>query len=119
MDTSLKEFVGKVRLRNWHYVYRDTECFVVKQTKPDGTKRPEETCIPSDAIDHLYELCRGKKISPQTAKNYVSDFAQEYDLPYTYGHKLGFYAQEMLVVLVATGRAHEIQKGKEFEYQVT
>lgn len=118
MNTSTKEFIGKVKLRNQHCIYRDAECFFVEQTMANGTKRPEVTFIPSCNIDHLYEFFHGKKITPQIAANYISSLAQQWGWPYTYGYKLSFYIQEILVVLVATGRATVLPNGKGFEYQV-
>jgi hypothetical protein len=44
--------------------------------------------------------------------------AAEFNLPYHYGHQLGYYAQDVLLILVALDKATMTKEGRRYIYTV-
>lgn len=95
-------------------------------TGPDGYrvvqegKHEEEYShfIQSNVVEFLQERFECCRISAEEASFALEEVATDYHLPYTYGHKLRYYAQSALLVLVARGHASIEKERQKFLYTV-
>jgi hypothetical protein len=76
-----------------------------------GTKHQRR--IPDRVSDFCAEEFSGQEVTVEEAKKLLHRHAQRLDLPYTYGDKLHFYAQKVLIVLVVSGRATKRKEGNQ------
>lgn len=67
-------------------------------------------------MEYLYNELKGRKVTPKDASTVLAPVAKNLNLPFTYGHQLDFYAQEVLVVLVALGQASLSKEGRAYFY---
>ena len=116
MGSKTLDFLQEITLRNKHIVYRDKDNFRVAQIKESGEEHAHS--ILSENIERLMQLCHGKTMTVQQANALFGANCSDLDLPYTYGYKLRYYVQDMLLILVATGKATMSKKGKAYIYHV-
>ena len=109
--------IDTVRIRNERNVYADGSSFVVAHIDSKGNEHHSR--IPSAAVDKIYDLCTGQTITMEEAGARIEPFARKMGLPYHYGWRLNFYTLEILVVLVAIGKADLWKEGRGFKFQVT
>lgn len=107
------KFIGQVELRNSHRVYYLEDSYRVEQINPKKTYSYD---IPDKAVEYLYNKLKGRKVTPKDASTVFNPVAKNFNLPFTYGHQLDFYAQEVLVVLVALGQASLSKEGRAYFY---
>ncbi len=110
------ELLGEITLRNKHRIYGDGQGFRVVSCKEYGIEHVQ--VIPSQNIDRLMELSHGRTVTAPQAASLFGACCGDLDLPYTYGYKLQYYVQEMLLVLVATGKATMSKKGRRYVYHI-
>ncbi len=110
------ELIAKVEVRNERHVYADGGNYVVAHIDSKGMEH--RTSIPAAAVNHLHDLCRGQTVTMAEVGERVAAFAKQYRLPYHYGYKLDHYALEMLVIMVAEGRAEHWKEGRGFFFSV-
>ncbi|MEG4486808.1 hypothetical protein [Microcoleus sp. D2_18a_B4] len=99
------ELIGEVRLRNCHLVYREGSNYrvdVIKAQRPTIVFTKNITC---EVVEYLYNQLKGHQVNKDEAADVLKPVASKLNLPYSYGHQLAYYTQEVLVVLVAIGRA--------------
>jgi hypothetical protein len=111
-----REFVGSLELRNPRNVFRDGDWYFVEATDRNGKAYTER--IPLAAVARVSDALKGRTAVVEDAVGVVSECASELSLPYTHGYKLHYYAQDILLVLVATGRASLKRKGRRFHYRI-
>jgi len=114
----LIKFLGQVQLRNRRRVYYQENSYRVEQVNPNREQVTYSYDIPDKAVEYLYNELKGYKVTKEDASNVLKPVAKNLKLPFTYGHKLDFYAQEILVVLVALGKARLSQEGRAFFYTI-
>ncbi|MEK0177946.1 MAG: hypothetical protein EAZ78_10165 [Oscillatoriales cyanobacterium] len=112
-EEPLIKFIGQVELRNSHRVYYQQDSYRVEQINPKKTYSYD---IPDKAVEYLYNKLKGRKVTPKDASTVFNPVAKNFNLPFTYGHQLDFYAQEVLVVLVALGQASLSKEGRAYFY---
>lgn len=109
------EFIGKVELRNSRRVYYQDNSYRVEQINPKKTY----SCDISDkAVEYLYNKLKGRKVTPKDASTVLAPVAKNLNFPYTDDWQLDFYAQEVLVVLVALGQAILAKEGRAYFYTI-
>jgi hypothetical protein len=111
-------FIGQVELRNSHRVYYQEDSYRVEQINPNREQVTYSYDIPDKAVEYLYNQLKGRKVTPEDASTVLKPVAKNLNLPYTYGHKLDYYAQEALVVLVALGKASLTKEGRAYFYTI-
>lgn len=112
----MKELVAEVTLRKPYEVYRvGNEYHVERNVRPGTTY---VTKVPKSHVERLAKLLTGRTTSTDEAANAVRSSMPRNDLPYSYGYKLRFYAQAVLIVLVALGMARKEKAGRRFLYSV-
>lgn len=111
------EFIGKVELRNHHLVYYQEDSYRVEKVNPRKEQETHYYDIPDKVVEYLSNELKGCKVRKEQASK-VLKAANQLNLPFTYGHKLDFYAQEALVVLVALGQAILTKEGRAYFYTI-
>ncbi|OHB79962.1 MAG: hypothetical protein A2Z25_08340 [Planctomycetes bacterium RBG_16_55_9] len=111
------ELIKEITLRNKHYIYRDGDNFRAVSVKKQGVEYVN--IIPSENIQILNQLCQDKTVTKDKATIFFGANCDNLDLPYTYGHKLKYYVQDMLLILVAIGKATINKKGRGYLYHVS
>ncbi len=113
------KFIGQVELRNHRRVYYQEDSYRVEQINPNREQVTYSYDIPDKAVEYLYNQLKGCKVTPEDASTILKPVAKSLNLPFNYGHKLDYYAQEALVVLVALGKASLSKEGRGYFYTIT
>jgi hypothetical protein len=108
--------VGEVQLRNLYGVYRCHDAFEVESTDRSGRRYIERFPLPVAA--HLRTALAGRIVAVEEAAELLELAAVKLEIPYTYGHKLRFYTQSVLIILVACGQATCKKDGRRYLYTV-
>lgn len=111
----MRELLGSVTLRNQRNVYLDGRSYLVEQI---GRGQLYTVQVARAVVDHLQSVLAGRVVTVEDAAAELEPIAERFRLPYTYGHKLQFYVQDALVVMVARGTADFEQVGRRFLYTV-
>jgi hypothetical protein len=112
----MRRLLDRFNLRNPHFVYETDSGFEVTQIDSHGVEYNYK--VSQKAADLLCALCKGTWVTSKQAGQKIAPYAENLALPYHYEPKLSYYTQEILLVLVATGRATIRKAGRGFEYQV-
>lgn len=106
--------VDTVILRNNYYVDRKGDTFRVSSTNERGGGFAQE--VEGAVLRYLSRECEGQTLTVEEAEEFLA--RSGLDLPYSYGHKLHFFAQTVLVALVASGQASHAKSGRRFVYHL-
>jgi hypothetical protein len=109
------ELLLEVELRNPRRVFRDGNSLLVEQTDPHGTKHTDT--IPIQLAESLRDALRGQTVNAEEAAEVLRRLDHD-DCPYHYGHKLRYFAQEVLISLVALEKAEFWKEGRKYFYCV-
>jgi hypothetical protein len=112
----MPQLIDTIKLRNKREVYELADGYRVDHVDAHGTKHQRR--IPDQVANFCAEEFSGRELTVEEAKKLLQPHAQHLDLPYTYGYKLKFYAQKVLIVLVASGRVTMRKKGNRYLYAV-
>jgi hypothetical protein len=106
--------IATVKLRNDYRVERSADQFRVRSvTDRDGEYGQ---LVKEEIVRHLGKTLRGQTVTVNEVERVLLKSGLR--LPYRYGYKLHFFAQQSLVTLVACGRASHAKVGNRFEYHV-
>lgn len=98
------ERIGDVKLaRRTYEVYRRGNEFVVRSSGSRG-QAFEET-VARETVEWSRDHLRGKRVHADDAESLLERNRARLALPYDGGHKLHYYAQDILVILTALGEA--------------
>jgi hypothetical protein len=112
-----RRLLREIRLRNLYQVYElDDGSYSVVNT--DGRETRHEQAIKREVAEWLGDALSGGTVDKDEAADLLTDVAKEMGLPYTRGWQLGYYAQRVLLVLVARDEASFRRKGQRFLYTV-
>jgi len=106
--------IGRVRLRNTYCVECSANNFRVSSTSPKGAGYSQ--LVPEPVVTHFRKIACGQTVTVDEAMRALARSSLQ--LPYQYGYKLRFFAQNVLVVLVALGKACQTRVGHRFEYDI-
>ncbi len=108
--------IGRVQLRNEYRVDKVPSGFVVSSVDKKGQFFSQlfQECVVDSCISVLGE--REWKVDEATFE--LAGVAEEEGWPFSYGYKLKFFVQGLLVILVALGRADYEKVGRAFIYRV-
>lgn len=112
----LKKLLGQISLRNDYEVYEDGNAYVVTGENRRG-QRYECRVLP-EAVSYLCRRLQGQRVTAEQAGKAVEPVAERFKLPYTYGDKLRYSGQYVLVAAVALGRATVVKEGRSYVYSV-
>jgi hypothetical protein len=117
-EEPLIKFIGQVELRNSRRVYYQEDSYRVEQINPNREQVTYSYDIPDKAVEYLYNKLKACKVTPKDAATVLQPVAKNLNLPYNSDHKLDYYAQEALVVLVALGKASLTKEGRAYFYTI-
>ena len=119
MVNTKRSLVGEIMLKNLYSIYVSGSQFVVVQKDKHGDLHEQN--IPKKTVDTVANLLDGEQVSVAGAFEILEPMVDEgiIQLPFRYGYKLKFYIQNVLLVLVATGRAKHRKEGRGFLYQIS
>ena len=112
----MAELIKKIELRNTRKIYREGNEFLILQKDKKG--REYKCSIPSFVVDYLFAQLKGKRVIRDDAQEILESKAAEFNLPYQFGHQLGYYSQDALLVLVALDKATMTKEGRRYIYTV-
>ena len=112
----MAEFLKTLELRNRRKIYRDGSNFLIKHEDSKGQMHSRS--IPSFVVDYLFIQLKGKRVIRDDAQEILEPKAAEFNLPYHYGHQLGYYAQDVLLMLVALDKATMTKEGRRYLYTI-
>lgn len=111
-----RELVGQVNLRNAYRVYKNGNVYSVVGENRRG--QSYESKISQDAVSYLRDRLGGQRVDAAGAARILAPKAESFRLPYTYGDKLRYSAQHVLIALVALGEATVVKEGRSCIYSV-
>ncbi len=114
----VRRLIGEVLLRDRHRVYRDGEDFQVDTINEKSPSIVYNATIRGMAVEFLYSKAKGQQITAKEATTMLSEVARKFQLPYTYGSKLYYYAERVLLVLTTLKRASIKMGGREYVYTI-
>jgi hypothetical protein len=110
------DLTGEVRLaRRTYRVFSDGDLYLVRSLKPGATTFEEE--IASSVVLWLEERLKGRRVDKDEAAGVLKTRSATLSIPYQ-GYKLAFYAQAVLVILVALGKAAVEVEGRRYFYRL-
>jgi hypothetical protein len=112
----VKKLLGEVQLRRTYAVYEEGGTYTVASESPRG-QRYECTVVP-EAVVYLCDRAAGQRLTSSRAGAILEPVAEEFSLPYTYGERLRFSGQYVLIAAVALGRATVAKEGRSYVYSV-
>jgi hypothetical protein len=105
----MRRAIGSVMLRNEYTVYECLDCYEVESANRHGQRFTQE--VQFQVVEFMRVRLAGLNVTSDEAAAALELAAKELSLPYAYGHKLKFYAQAVLIVLVALARASHKKVG--------
>ena len=112
----MADLLDIINLRNVYRIYAEGEDYRVVQQDKHGDEHSRT--IPSNVVDYVQKEFMGSRISAEEASLALEKVGDEFNLPYTYGYKLQYYAQSVLLVLIARGDASLEKKGRGHLYTI-
>jgi hypothetical protein len=104
-------------LRNTYQVYEEAEGgFTVESTDRKGATHAQH--VEEATVEWLQEQLRGKRVSKDEAGNILATASLSAKVPFGPGWRINFFAQAVLLVLVALREASVAQEGSSFRYTV-
>ena len=108
------QFLGSVQLRRTYRVERRADVYRVSKTTPRQAEFAQ--AIDGCLVRHLANALQGRTVVVEDAERELEQ--SKLKLPYHYGYKLRFLAQDALVALIASGQASQRKVGNRFEYDL-
>jgi hypothetical protein len=106
--------IAVVILRNQYHVEREADTFRVWSVTKRGADFGQ--IVKGEIVRYLGNALQGQTVTVPEAESALLNSGLS--LPYNYGYKLHFFAQNALVALVATGNASHRRVGQGFEYNI-
>jgi hypothetical protein len=116
-EAVMTKLLGNVTLRNTYRVVQASGGdYKVNHKDQRGACYTQD--IAAKAVHLVGRQLRGSTVTVSDVEVFLAHAPKSVRGPYDYGYKLHFYAQSVLLVLVATGRASHIKSGRGFEYTI-
>ena len=112
----MKKAIGRVTLRNEYQVYEDGDSYVVAGENARGQRYECE--VRREAVSYLRDKMSGRRVTAEQAGTTLKPVAERFKLPYTYGDRMRYSGQYVLVAAVALGHATVEKEGRTFVYSV-
>lgn len=112
----MKKLLGKVGLRNSYAVYEEDAAYTVVSENRRG-QRYECRVLP-EAVSYLCHRLKRQRVTAEQAGKAMEPVAERFELPYTYGDKLRYSGQYVLIAAVALGQASVVKEGRSYVYSI-
>jgi hypothetical protein len=113
----MPRLIGKVVLRNDYRIYSDAEADY-KVVHQDRRGAEYSQFVASAVAEYVRRKSRGRSVTVAETQRLLERAPKRLQVPYDFGFKLQFYAQAVLLVLVALRQASYKKVGQRFEYTV-
>jgi hypothetical protein len=111
------KLIGKVVLRNPYRVLMNSDGeFRVTHKNARGAEHSQD--VASKVVQYVQKKFRGKTVSVADAQELLEAAPAQLGIPYDFGYQLYFYAQRVLIVLVAKRQATYGKCGRRFDYTI-
>ena len=108
--------LDRIHLRNPYEVYRQGDSYRVIGYSPNGQDYRHR--VVGEAVRYLGERLRRRSVTAAQAAEILEPVATRFGLHYTYGDRLRYSAQDVLLILVALGEARVEKEGRSYVYHV-
>lgn len=105
-----------VNLRNDYTVYEDGGSYLVAGENRRGQRY--ECRVRREAVIYLRDRMKGRRVTAEQAGDLLQPVAERFKLPYTYGDKLRYSGQYVLIAAVALGHATAAKEGRSYMYSI-
>jgi hypothetical protein len=113
----MTKLLGKVTLKNTYRVVLDSNGdYRVTYKTPRGALYSQD--VDAKIVEYVHKQFGGTTVTVPDVEVSLKHALKTLPVPYAYGHKLQFYSQSVLLVLVAAGRASHVRSGPRFEYTI-
>jgi hypothetical protein len=112
----VKKLLDKVDLRNSYAVYEEDGAYTVASENPRGQRY--ECRVPPEAVSYLCRRLQGQRVTAEQTGKTIEPVAERFELPYTYGDRLRYSGQYVLIAAVALGQASVVKEGRTYVYSV-
>ncbi len=114
----MAELLRTVKLRNRYWVYQEAHGYRVDQVDRDG--QTNSVSIPQSVVDYLYHALEGSRVDAGQAERVLANVPEgdPLSLQSVGGCPLEFYAQDVLLVLVALKKATCMNVNHQFIYTI-
>jgi hypothetical protein len=106
--------VGVVTLRNQYHVERSADTYRIRSVIPRDAEFGQ--AVEGKVLRYLAKALEAQTVTVEEAEKAL--VISNLRLPYHYGYKLHFFAQNALVALVASRQASHRRVGRRFEYDI-
>jgi hypothetical protein len=112
------DYLGSITLRNKRKIYKTSAGF--KVVTIDRHSEEYHRVFKKSDISFLREILKNKSVTVKEAVELVSDYIEsgEIDIKYEYGHKLQYYIQDMILILVVIYKYNYRKNGNEYTYSI-
>lgn len=111
-----RELVDRFNLRNTYSVYKDGDVYSVVGENRRG--QSYECRVRREAVSYVRDRMAGRRVTAEQAGQALSPVAERFELPYTYGDKLRYSGQYVLIAVVALGHATVAKEGRAYVYSI-
>lgn len=110
----MKKLLSRVNLRNEYTVYEDGGSYLVAGENRRGQRY--ECRVRQEAVSYLRDRAKGRRVTAEQAGDLLEPVAERFKLPYTYGDKLRYSGQYVLIAAVALGHTTVSKEGRSYVY---
>lgn len=112
----MTKLLKHINLRNDYTVYEDGESYLVTSENRRGQRY--ECKVQREAVSYLCDRMKGRRVTAEQAGDALEPVAERFRLPYTYGDKLRYSGQHVLLAAVALGQANVTKEGRSYVYSI-
>ena len=112
----MKKLLRRVDLRNEYTVYEDGGSYLVAGENRRGQRY--ECRVRQEAVSYLRDKMAGRRVTAEQAGRALSPVAERFKLPYTYGDRLRYSGQYVLIAAVALGHATVVKEERTYIYSI-
>jgi hypothetical protein len=112
----VKKLLGQVDLRNLYRVYEQGNSYIVTGENARGQRY--ECTVSREAVTYLRDRMAGRHVTAEQAGDALEPVAERFNLPYTYGDKLRFSGQYVLIAALALDQATVAKEGRSYVYSI-
>ncbi len=106
--------LDRIHLRNPYEVYQRGDSYRVVGYSSSGQDHRHR--VTGEAVRYLGDRLRRRSVTASQAAELLRPMAARFGLSYTYGDQVRYSAQNVLLVLVALGRANVDKDGRSYVY---
>lgn len=108
--------IAEFQLKNLHRIYECHAGYRCVGIDRNGIEHTDK--IPNDIVDSAHEVLQGGEWNVNTATAALESLAETDNWKFYYGYRLGFYVQDILLVIAAKDDGEFHRSGRGYTYIV-